>query len=31
VKAVPLMPDQSYRWLADVSWRTRNDALFAKP
>jgi hypothetical protein len=31
VKAVPLMPDQDYRWLADEAWRTRNDALFAQP
>jgi hypothetical protein len=29
VKAVPLMPDQDYLWLADEAWRTRNDALFA--
>src|SRR5688572_19660062 len=26
VKAIPLMPDQDYRWLSDQSWRTRNDA-----
>lgn len=31
VKAVPLMPDQDYRWLADHAWRSRNDALFARP
>jgi hypothetical protein len=31
VKAVPLMPDQDYRWLADESWRARNDALFGQP
>ena len=29
VKAVPLMPDQAYEWLADDEWRARNDALFA--
>src|SRR5215218_11129202 len=29
VGAVPLMPDQDYKWLADESWRARNDALFA--
>lgn len=28
VKAVPLMPDQEYLWLADESWRERNDAIF---
>jgi hypothetical protein len=31
VKAVPLMPDQDYKWLADESWRARNDALFGQP
>ena len=31
VKAVPLMPDQEYKWLSDEAWRTRNDALFAHP
>ena len=31
VKAVPLMPDQDYKWLSDEAWRTRNDALFARP
>src|SRR5215211_435066 len=31
VKAVPLMPDQDYTWLSDEAWRTRNDALFARP
>jgi hypothetical protein len=31
VKAVPLMPDQEYKWLADESWRARNDALFGQP
>ncbi|HEX8168084.1 MAG TPA: PRC-barrel domain-containing protein [Beijerinckiaceae bacterium] len=31
VKAVPLMPDQDYKWLSDEAWRTRNDALFAHP
>lgn len=31
VKAVPLMPDQDYAWLADEEWRSGNDALFARP
>jgi len=31
VKTVPLMPDQDYTWLSDETWRTRNDALFARP
>jgi len=31
VKTVPLMPDQDYKWLSDHAWRTRNDALFARP
>ena len=31
VKAVPLMPDQDYKWLSDEAWRTRNDVLFARP
>ncbi|MGF9761715.1 PRC-barrel domain-containing protein [Microvirga sp. 0TCS3.31] len=31
VKAVPHMPDQNYKWLSDEAWRTRNDALFARP
>jgi hypothetical protein len=31
VKTVPLMPDQDYTWLSDEAWRTRNDALFARP
>src|SRR3954469_22682102 len=30
VKAIPLMPDQDYKWLSDEGWRTRNDALFAR-
>src|SRR5215207_5862110 len=30
VKAVPLMPDQDYKWLSDTEWRSRNDALFAR-
>ena len=30
VKAIPLMPDQDYKWLSDEAWRTRNDALFAR-
>ncbi len=28
VKAVPLMPDQDYLWLADEDWRATNDAIF---
>ncbi|MFN4205431.1 MAG: PRC-barrel domain-containing protein [Agrobacterium albertimagni] len=28
VKAVPLMPDQDYNWLADETWRATNDAIF---
>src|SRR5215210_8660824 len=31
VKTVPHMPDQDYEWLSDEAWRTRNDALFARP
>jgi hypothetical protein len=31
MKRVPLMPDQDYKWLSDETWRTRNDALFARP
>jgi PRC-barrel domain len=30
VKIVPLMPDQKYRWLSDMRWRGRNDALFVR-
>lgn len=30
VKAVPLMPDQEYLWLADDAWRAKNDAVFQK-
>jgi len=30
MKAVPLMPDQDYRWLSDEKWRSRNDALFVR-
>jgi hypothetical protein len=30
MKAVPLMPDQDYRWLSDQKWRTRKDALFLR-
>jgi hypothetical protein len=29
LKAVPLMPDQDYEWVADKAWRARNDAYFA--
>jgi hypothetical protein len=29
LRAVPLMPDQDYQWLADKAWRMRNDAYFA--
>jgi hypothetical protein len=28
VKAIPLMPDQDYKWLGDKAWLSRNDALF---
>jgi hypothetical protein len=31
VKTVPLMPDHDYKWLSDIAWRTKNDALFARP
>lgn len=31
VKGIPLMPDQDYKWLSDEAWRTRNDALLARP
>ncbi len=31
ITTVPLMPDQDYKWLSDEAWRTRNDALFARP
>ena len=31
MKTIPLMPDQDYGWLSDDAWRTRNDALFARP
>jgi hypothetical protein len=31
VKTIPLMPDQNYAWLADPTWRARNDALFVRP
>jgi hypothetical protein len=27
---VPLMPDQDYRWLSDLKWRSRNDAIFLR-
>jgi hypothetical protein len=29
VRTIPLMPDQDYKWLADIAWRARNDARFA--
>jgi hypothetical protein len=28
VKAIPVMPDQNYNWLADEKWRAHNDQLF---
>ena len=28
MKLVPLMPDQGYKWLSDLKWRARNDAIF---
>ncbi len=28
IKTVPRMPDQGYKWLSDLAWRSRNDALF---
>ena len=31
VRTVPLMPDQGYVWLLDTEWRSRNDALYARP
>jgi hypothetical protein len=31
VKAIPLMPDQEYKWMSDDAWRNKNDALFARP
>ena len=31
VKAVPLMPDQEYKWVSDDAWRARNDAMFVRP
>ena len=31
VKTIPHMPDEDYKWLSDVAWRTRNDALFGRP
>jgi sporulation protein YlmC with PRC-barrel domain len=31
VKAIPLMPDQDYRWLSDEAWRAQNDKLFGTP
>ena len=30
-RAIPLMPDQDYKWLADEAWRARNDGLFGQP
>ena len=30
VKALTLMPDQDYKWLADKAWRAKNDALFER-
>jgi sporulation protein YlmC with PRC-barrel domain len=31
VASIPLMPDQDYSWLSNAQWRSRNDALFARP
>jgi hypothetical protein len=28
VGSVPVMPDQTYQWLSDRKWRSRNDAIF---
>jgi hypothetical protein len=30
IKTAPRMPDQEYKWLSDKSWRSRNDAVFAR-
>jgi hypothetical protein len=30
LKAVPVMPDQDYKWMSDQAWRTRNDGLFVR-
>jgi hypothetical protein len=30
LQAVPLMPDQEYKWLSDQKWRARNDAIFVR-
>lgn len=31
MRAAPLMPDQEYKWLSDLQWRAKNDALFLIP
>ena len=28
VGGVPVMPDQTYQWVLDRKWRSRNDAIF---
>ena len=28
VGSIPRMPDQTYQWLSDRKWRSRNDAIF---
>jgi len=30
VETLPLMPDQDYKWLADETWRAKNDLLFQR-
>ena len=30
MKAVPLMPDQDYKWISDEKWRAANDKLFGE-
>jgi len=30
VGSVPLMPDQDYKWLSDLRWRSKNDAIFVR-
>jgi hypothetical protein len=31
VKKVPLIPDDSYKWVSDAAWRAQNDGLFVRP